>query len=107
MRGASRGGQLGVPQIAISLDTDALHFECKQGASHEQHVTLRNTGPASRCKTCQPDTHGARPHAPSFLGLAQSAPQCASPLYSVWLSVCLPVCLPVSLLSVAPRAPEA
>ena len=47
MRGASRGKQLGVPQIAISIDTDALHFECEQGASHEQHVTLRNTGSSS------------------------------------------------------------
>ena len=38
---------LGLPQIDIELDADALHFECEQGANHEQHVTLRNTGSAS------------------------------------------------------------
>ena len=48
-RGASRKIDLGVPQIDISLDADALHFECEQGASHEQRVTLRNTGSASMC----------------------------------------------------------
>ena len=43
-RGVSRGKDLSVPQIGISLDADALHFECEEGASHEQRVTLRNTG---------------------------------------------------------------
>ena len=48
MRGVSRNNMdLGVPQIDILLDADALHFECEQGANHEQHVTLRNTGSSS------------------------------------------------------------
>ena len=47
-RGLTRNNiELGLPQIDISLDADALQFECEQGANHEQHVTLRNTGSSS------------------------------------------------------------
>ena len=69
-RGLTRNNiELGLPQIDISLDADALQFECEQGANHEQHVTLRNTGSASMLTVpCRLARATAR-H-PGFLGLA-------------------------------------